>query len=120
MKTAVYMRPYWRSPRIGTGQTCPVCGEAFWPSDDWGCKYGQTPVCSIPCMREMAARDKARKLAKIKETKQYKAWKMQEAGKTREEIAAAFGVPRHKTDWYIGNFVDVHRDLLDELRKETA
>jgi len=61
-----------------------------------------------------------RKLAKIRETKQYKAWKMQEAGMTREAIAAAFGVPRSKTDWYIRNFMDVHRDLLDELREETA
>ena len=120
MKTAVYMRPYWRAPRIGTGQTCPVCGAQFWPSDDCGCKYGQTNVCSQPCMKEMAARDKARKLAKIKETKQYKAWKMHEAGMTREAIAAAFGAPKYKTDWYIGNFMDVHRDLLDELREETA
>ena len=120
MKTAVYMRPYWRGPLLGTGQRCPVCEKTFRPSDDWGCKYGGTLVCSIPCMREMAAQVAAKKIAKIKKTKQYKAWRMAEAGKTREEIAAAFGVPRHKTDWYIGHFMDVHRDLLDELRKETA
>ena len=117
MKTAVYMRPYWLGPLLGTGQRCPVCEKTFRLSDDWGCKYGGTLVCSIPCMREMAARDKARKLAKIKETKQYRAWKMQEAGMTREAIAAACGVQRNRVDWYVNNFEAVHRDLLDELRE---
>lgn len=120
MKTAVYMRPYWRSPRIGTGQTCPVCGAQFRPSDDWGCKYGQTLVCSIPCMREMDRRARARRLNTLKRTTQYRAWKLKQDGKSVAEVAAALGVPQYKASTYIHTFEDVHQYDIPLLIKEGA
>ncbi len=86
--------PNARGLNIAPGHTCPVCKGLFWPTRYWGCAYGETQVCSIPCMRQLEQDSLKREVEKRRKTKAWRAYVLAKEGKSYDEIAKAVGTNR--------------------------
>ena len=94
MRSAGNLMPNAKGLNLAPGHTCPVCKGMFWPTKSWGCGYGETLVCSIPCMKQLEREALERDIAKRKKTKAWKAYTMARDGYSYDEIAEAVNTNR--------------------------